>query len=98
MPSFLLRRRGGLIMIFERAALSVRRARLALTVLSVFVPSLFIAACASDQDVDLKTYVENTDPADVLYNQGLANMNAGRLGEASKKFEAIDRQDRKSVV
>jgi outer membrane protein assembly factor BamD len=79
-------------MFFERAALSARRTRMALTVLSVFVPTLFIAACASNQDVDLKTYVENTDPADVLYNQGLANMNAGRLGEASKKFEAIDRQ------
>jgi outer membrane protein assembly factor BamD len=51
-----------------------------------------------------RTYVERTDPADVLYNQGLANLNAGRLGEASKKFEAVDRQHpyseyaRKSLV
>jgi len=45
-----------------------------------------------DTDVDLATYVEQTEPADVLYNQGLANMNAGRMGEATKKFEAVDRQ------
>src|SRR5690606_32950623 len=42
--------------------------------------------------VDLSTYVEQTDPADVLYNQGLANLNAGRMSEAIAKFEAIDRQ------
>lgn len=59
---------------------------------------------SSDEDVDLATYVERTDPADVLYNQGLANMNAGRLGEAEKKFAAVDRQHpyseyaRKSMV
>jgi len=40
----------------------------------------------------------------VLYNQALANMNAGRLSEASKKFEAVDKQHpysefaRKSMV
>jgi outer membrane protein assembly factor BamD len=79
-------------MAFERAAPSVRRARIAFTVLSVLVTPLFVSSCASDHDIDLATYVEATDPADVLYNQGLANMNAGRLGEASKKFEAIDRQ------
>jgi len=28
----------------------------------------------------------------VLYNQALANLNAGRINEASKKFEAVDRQ------
>jgi outer membrane protein assembly factor BamD len=93
MPSFSTTPEGRkLIMFFERAALSARRARVAVTVLPVLVTPLFITACASDHDVDLATYVEATDPADVLYNQGLANMNAGRLGEASKKFDAIDRQ------
>jgi len=53
---------------------------------------LALSACASDDDVDLSTYVEQTDPADVLYNQGLANLNAGRMSEAIAKFEAIDRQ------
>ncbi len=79
-------------MVFERAAQSARRVRMAATMIPVLVAPLFVSACASDQDVDLATYVEQTDPADVLYNQGLANMNAGRLGEASKKFGAIDRQ------
>jgi outer membrane protein assembly factor BamD len=81
-----------LIMFFERAAHSARRIRAAATILPVLAAPFFLSACASDQDVDLATYVEQTDPADVLYNQGLANMNAGRLGEASKKFSAIDRQ------
>lgn len=69
------------------------------------VAAFSLSGCmSSDDDVDLATYVERTDPADVLYNQGLANLNAGRLGEASKKFEAVDRQHpyseyaRKSLV
>jgi len=37
-------------------------------------------------------YVELKDPPDVIYNQALANMDAGRFKEASKKFSAIDRQ------
>ncbi len=72
---------------------------------ALFVPSLFLSGCmSSETDVDLSTYVDQTEPADVLYNQGLANMNAGRLDEASKKFQAVDRQHpysefaRKSMV
>lgn len=53
---------------------------------------LAISACSSTDDIDLATYVEQTDPPDVLYNQGLANLNAGRLKEAARKFQAIDRQ------
>ncbi|MDZ7823220.1 MAG: outer membrane protein assembly factor BamD [Ahrensia sp.] len=53
----------------------------------------FVAGCAKDNDnLDLNSYVETIEPADTLYNQGLANMNSGRLKEASAKFEAIDRQ------
>ncbi len=57
-----------------------------------------------DDDLNLATYVEQTEPADQLYNQGLANLNAGRLKEASRKFDAVDRQHpyseyaRKSMV
>lgn len=54
--------------------------------------SLALAACASDDDIDLATYVEQTEEADVLYNQGLANLDAGRMKEAIAKFEALDRQ------
>ena len=61
--------------------------------LVVFAGPLLAAGCqSSDIDVDLATYVEQTDPPDVLYNQALANMNAGRMTEAARKFEAIDRQ------
>ncbi len=58
----------------------------------VMLAPLLLAACAGEKDIDLATYVEQTDPPDVLYNQALANMNAGRLEEASKKFDAVDRQ------
>ncbi|WP_292900218.1 MULTISPECIES: outer membrane protein assembly factor BamD [unclassified Nitratireductor] len=69
-----------------------RTGRAAVTTASVLGVSLLLAACNAEKDLDLSTYVEQTDPADVLYNQGLANMNAGRLKEASAKFESIDRQ------
>lgn len=68
---------------------SDRRASLAACALSAL---LVLPACNAEKDLDLSTYVERTDPADMLYNQGLANLNAGRLKEASAKFEAIDRQ------
>jgi len=60
---------------------------------SVVLAPLVVSGCLSkDDDVDLATYVDQTEPPDQLYNQGLANLNAGRLGEASKKFQALDRQ------
>lgn len=51
-----------------------------------------VAGCQSDPDIDISSYATETDPPDVLYNQGLANMQAGRLTEAARKFEAIDKQ------
>ena len=63
-----------------------------------------LAGCSSNNDVDLANLVEQNDPADQLFNQGLANLNAGRLAEAAKKFDAVDRQHpysefaRKSLV
>ena len=53
-----------------------------------------LAGCMSggDNDVDVLALAAETDPPDVLYNQGLANLECGRLGEAAKKFQAIDRQ------
>lgn len=58
----------------------------------VILLPLAIAGCASDKDIDLASYVETVDPADVLYNQGLANLETGRLKEASAKFSTLDRQ------
>jgi outer membrane protein assembly factor BamD len=60
--------------------------------------------CQSEKDVNLDTYVDNLEPADQLYNQGLANLEAGKIVEASRKFDAVDRQHpysefgRKSIV
>ena len=66
--------------------------------------SLLVSGCMSEKDLDLTSYVEDVEPADTLYNQGLANLEAGRLKEAVAKFQAIDRQHpysefaRKSLV
>ena len=64
---------------------------LAATVLGAVVG---LAGCVAggDNDVNVLALAAETDPPDVLYNQGLANLEGGRLGEASMKFEAIDRQ------
>jgi outer membrane protein assembly factor BamD len=68
------------------------------------VAVLGIAGCQSDPDIDINSLVDSIEPADVLYNQALANMNAGKMSEASKKFDTIDRQHpfseyaRKSLV
>ena len=89
------------IMLFETA---VKTGRAGLLALSALAFPMLLAGCASDADVDLATYVEQTDPADVLYNQGLANLEAGRMTEAARKFDAVDRQHpysefaRKSMV
>ena len=60
--------------------------------MTIVTPAVLAGCQSADKDLDLSTYVEQTEPADVLYNQGLANLNAGRLKEASRKFDALDRQ------
>jgi outer membrane protein assembly factor BamD len=92
-------------MILQRAAEAKKPLRAALLALSVLAAPAVLSGCmSSDGDIDLATYVDQTEPADVLYNQGLANLNAGRLTEASRKFDAVDRQHpysewaRKSMV
>lgn len=52
---------------------------------------LILGGC-SGKNKSGDNFVELKDPPDVIYNQALANMDAGRLKEASKKFAAIDRQ------
>ena len=66
---------------------------------SVIVKALLVvcigalAACSrNNETVDLQNYVSTIEPADVLYNQGLANLNSGNLREAARKFAAVDRQ------
>jgi outer membrane protein assembly factor BamD len=53
---------------------------------------LSISGCTTKDDIDLETYVNTVEPADQLFNQGLANLNSGRASEAAKKFAAVDRQ------
>ena len=54
--------------------------------------SVVVTACQSDPDIDITKLGVETDPPDVLYKQALANMNKGNMTEASRKFEAIDKQ------
>ncbi|MBU0581796.1 MAG: outer membrane protein assembly factor BamD [Alphaproteobacteria bacterium] len=90
---------------FPRMAYAGRAVRMNLAVTLIAVAPLSLAGCmSSEPDLDLSTYVDETEPADVLYNQGLANLNAGNLKEAGRKFAAVDRQHpysefaRKSMV
>ncbi|ADZ69783.1 outer membrane protein assembly factor BamD [Polymorphum gilvum] len=53
----------------------------------VLVSALALGACASDKD-DLA--LDDT-PAEVLFNEGLALRNAGRLSDAGKKFSELDK-------
>lgn len=64
----------------------------ALTIAALVTTVGFVQACQSDPDIDIASLAYQVDPADELYNQGLANIEAGRLTEASRKFEAIDKQ------
>jgi len=54
---------------------------------SALALSLLLASCASQKD-DL---LENTTPADQLYNEGLVQLQAGKRADAVKKFDDVDR-------
>ncbi|MCF3642147.1 outer membrane protein assembly factor BamD [Rhizobium sp. TRM95111] len=67
-------------------------ARIVCVALVTTASAALLSACQTDPDIDITKLAAETDPPDVLYNQGLANLNAGKVTEASRKFEAIDRQ------
>jgi outer membrane protein assembly factor BamD len=69
-----------------------RAVRVALIVAGLTGVASLVSACQSDPDIDITAYAQTIEPADVLYNQGLANVQAGQLTEASRKFNAIDKQ------
>ena len=72
---------------------AIRGGKVAAKAVAVAALAGLLGACASkDKGIDLQSYVDTIEPADVLYNQALANMNSGKLNEASRKFEAVDRQ------
>ena len=52
-----------------------------------------LASCNSDPDIDITKLGLDADPPAKLYDQGLANLHAGNVGEAQAKFQAIDKED-----
>ncbi|WP_426123035.1 outer membrane protein assembly factor BamD [Pararhizobium sp. PWRC1-1] len=67
-------------------------ARVVVIALAASATSVLITACQNDPDIDITKLAAETDPPEVLYNQGLANLNAGKTTEAARKFDAIDKQ------
>ena len=51
-----------------------------------------VTGCNTKKDIDITKLGVDTDPPEMLYNQGLANIKAGNLTEAGKKFDAINQQ------
>lgn len=49
-----------------------------------------LSACAKETDVN--AFLDPTVAADQTYNEALANIDAGNLTEAKKKFQKVDRQ------
>lgn len=52
---------------------------------------LALSACKS-KDVSSTDFIDNIQPADVLYNQALASMDAGNMRRAKKKLTELDQQ------
>jgi outer membrane protein assembly factor BamD len=69
-----------------------KTARIVYLTLAATASAVLLTACQSDPDIDITKLEAETDSAEMLYNQGLANLSAGKTGEAGRKFEAIDRQ------
>jgi outer membrane protein assembly factor BamD len=67
-------------------------ARAVLMTLAIGAAGTLVSACTSDPDMDITKLAAETDPPDQLYTQGLANLNAGKIAEAQRKFDAIDKQ------
>ncbi|ACM27038.1 outer membrane protein assembly factor BamD [Agrobacterium sp. SHOUNA12C] len=51
-----------------------------------------VTGCNTDKDIDISKLGVETDPPETLYNQGLANIKAGNMAEAGRKFDAINQQ------
>lgn len=71
----------------------MKTARALFASLLVLSAGVLVSGCQSDPDIDITKLGLETDPPDVLYTQGLANMKAGNMTEAARKFDAIDREN-----
>ena len=67
-------------------------ARTVLMMLAIGASGALVGGCTSDPDLDITKLSAETDPPEQLYNEGLANLNAGKTAEAQRKFDALDRQ------
>jgi len=63
----------------------------ALRQFSFVAVALLVAACTTSTE-GTKDALADDEPAGALYNEGLANLNGGKLGEAVKSFDEVDRQ------
>jgi outer membrane protein assembly factor BamD len=77
-------------MAYATSVVMKRAARVALV--SVALAGAALSGCQSDKDIDITKLGFESEPPETLYAQGLANMKAGSIAEASRKFDAIDRQ------
>ncbi|MGO4350706.1 outer membrane protein assembly factor BamD [Rhizobium sp. BE258] len=78
---------------YARSEGMMKTARALLASLVVLSAGALISGCQSDPDIDITKLGLDNDPPDVLYNQALANMKAGNMAEAARKFDAIDREN-----
>ncbi len=53
---------------------------------------LVLASCSTKSGSTTNEFIDNTEPADKLYNEALANIDAGRSSEAIRKFKEVDKQ------
>ncbi|WP_250954009.1 outer membrane protein assembly factor BamD [Rhizobium sp. CG5] len=67
-------------------------ARILTVCLSIAGAGALLSSCQTDPDIDITKLAAETDPPEVLYNQGLANIKAGKMAEAGRKFDAVDAQ------
>ncbi|MBW9087656.1 outer membrane protein assembly factor BamD [Rhizobium wenxiniae] len=67
--------------------------RIGLLAVALIGTSVGLAACQSDKDIDITKLGFEAESPEMLYNQGLANMKAGNMAEAGRKFDAIDKQN-----
>jgi outer membrane protein assembly factor BamD len=69
-----------------------KTAQFVLVSLLVTAGAGILSGCTSDPDYDITKLAVSNDPPEQLYNEGLANLNAGKTTEAARKFDAIDKQ------
>lgn len=63
-----------------------------LYVMAIAVSMMGLVSACTKTAESSSEFVDNIEPADSLYNQALANIEAGDRKEAREKFEAIDKQ------